>query len=395
MQPKPVAKRFYRRYNVRNIRVYLRLFDAMPPCSSEREFCRQLRLPQSSFARWKKNRHQYDSSTNRGSRATLLGRGKTESVAFADELLQSMEDVRNEESFLTTTSMATWLLTNKHEWTTMFGDEGSDESHKRLLEWCRRFAYRHGFSYRAPVRAKRLQSDLEETRQSFATSFWAEHSGVSLGDIINADETPVYYDMPPTKTLSKRGDSARVKEAQKHSERVSVLLSIRADGGKLPPLIIVKGTPGGTIDCDELPTYPPGAVYAVQEHAYMDHDVWAIYLREILKFEVQGPTVLVVDNLHAHVSDRAKTIMEVELNCSATLAQLPANSTSFVQPLDVGIMGPFKSMCRKEWLYEERVQTAAEKRLKLIQRVIKVWGMVSSSMIVRSFEKALPNVVEL
>ncbi|RQM29834.1 hypothetical protein B5M09_013720 [Aphanomyces astaci] len=204
----------------------------MLACSSEREFCRQLRLPQSSFARWKKNRHQYHSSTNRGSRATLLGRGKTESVAFADELLQSMDDVRNEESFLTTTSMATWLLTNKHEWTTMFGDEGSDESHKRLLEWCRRFAYRHSFSYRAPVRAKRLQSDLEETRQSFATSFWAEHSGVSLGDIINADETPVYYDMPPTKTLSERGNSARVKEAQKHSERVSVLLSIRADGEK-------------------------------------------------------------------------------------------------------------------------------------------------------------------
>ncbi|KAF0702045.1 hypothetical protein AaE_016159, partial [Aphanomyces astaci] len=211
----------------------------------------------------------------------------------------------------------------------------------------------------------------------------------------NTDETPVYYDMPPTKTLSERGNSARVKEAQKHSERVSVLLSIRADGEKLPPLIIVKGTPGGTIDYDELPTYPPGAVYVVQKHAYMDHDVWAIYLREILKFEVQGPTVLVVDNLHAHVSDRAKTIMEVELNCSATLAQLPANSTSFVQPLDVDTMGPFKSMCRKEWLYEERVQTAAEKRLKLIQRVIKVWGMVSSSMIVRSFEKALPNVVQL
>ncbi|ETV64557.1 hypothetical protein H257_18561 [Aphanomyces astaci] len=40
-----------------------------------------------------------------------------------------------------------------------------------------------------------------------------------------------------------------------------------------PTLIIVKGTPGGTIDYDELPTYPPGAVYAVQLHAYMDHDV--------------------------------------------------------------------------------------------------------------------------
>ncbi|RHY99290.1 hypothetical protein DYB37_011051 [Aphanomyces astaci] len=114
----------------------------------------------------------------------------------------------------------------------MFGDEGSDESHKRLLEWCRRFAYRHGFSYGAPFRAKRLQCDLQEARQSFATSFWAELSRVSLGDIINADETPVYYDVPPTKTLSKRGDSARVKEAQNHTERVSVLLSIRADGEK-------------------------------------------------------------------------------------------------------------------------------------------------------------------
>ncbi|KAG2840216.1 hypothetical protein PC111_g3593 [Phytophthora cactorum] len=43
-----------------------------------------------------------------------------------------------------------------------------------------------------------------------------------------------------------------------------------ADGKKLPILVILRGMPGGTVETDELPTYPSGHVYTVQDSGWMD-----------------------------------------------------------------------------------------------------------------------------
>ncbi|RHY98584.1 hypothetical protein DYB37_011431 [Aphanomyces astaci] len=69
----------------------------------------------------------------------------------------------------------------------------------------------------------------------------------------------------------------------------------------MPLLIIIKGTPGGEIDVDELPTYPPGPVYAMQKTAYMDQRVWSLYLREVLQPEVDCPSVVLADKFTCNV----------------------------------------------------------------------------------------------
>ncbi|KAJ0391959.1 hypothetical protein ATCC90586_011549 [Pythium insidiosum] len=43
------------------------------------------------------------------------------------------------------------------------------------------------------------------------------------------------------------------------------------DGVKLPILFILKGKPGGTIENEELPTYPMGHFYTVQANAWMNN----------------------------------------------------------------------------------------------------------------------------
>ncbi|KAG3048420.1 hypothetical protein PI125_g26715, partial [Phytophthora idaei] len=43
---------------------------------------------------------------------------------------------------------------------------------------------------------------------------------------------------------------------------------------KLPILVILRGMPGGTVETDELPTYPSGHVYTVQDSGWMDVTVW-------------------------------------------------------------------------------------------------------------------------
>jgi hypothetical protein len=65
-----------------------------------------------------------------------------------------------------------------------------------------------------------------------------------------------------------------------------------------------------------------------------------------------------------------------------------------VQPLDVGIMGPFKSKLRNLWLEDTHVYvTAAEKRMAVILRAIKAWESISISAVQSAFEKAMPKPV--
>ncbi|RHZ26497.1 hypothetical protein DYB37_011018 [Aphanomyces astaci] len=65
----------------------------------------------------------------------------------------------------------------------------------------------------------------------------------------------VYFDMPPRKTLAEVGKSSKVDKKNKHSERISVVLTVRTDCVKLPLLFIIKGQPGGLLEKNELPTY--------------------------------------------------------------------------------------------------------------------------------------------
>ncbi|KAH9131932.1 hypothetical protein AeRB84_021511, partial [Aphanomyces euteiches] len=164
---------------------------------------------------------------------------------------------------------------------------------------------------------------------------------------------------------------------------------------KLPILFIVHGKPGGKIEADEIPSYPDGHVYAVQEEAWMDERVWQVYLQYLLKNELvaETPSVILADNLACHVSHAS--VETICLDLCASLEALPPNSTSVCQPLDVGVMGPLKAKMRSLWLREAPVKTSAEKRGAMIKRTIKAWNSLTEDTIVKSFFKAIPQVYEL
>lgn len=95
-------------------------------------------------------------------------------------------------------------------------------------------------------------------------------------------------------------------------------------GHKLPIFFVMRGTERGAVR-DELASYPEGHFYTTQAHAWMDSRVWREYLRFVMP-EIEGPSVLVVDNLDCHVSDAAHEIVSGELK-RAHPAVAP-NSTS-------------------------------------------------------------------
>ncbi|OWY98251.1 hypothetical protein PHMEG_00031020, partial [Phytophthora megakarya] len=116
---------------------------------------------------------------------------------------------------------------------------------------------------------------------------------------------------------------------------------------------ILRAIPGGPVENEEMPTYPFGHMYTVQESGRINTTAWSLYIRKLFKFEVEAPSVLRLDNFVARVSTEGIDI--VSDTTSAIVCQLPAKSTAVCQPLDVGVMGPWKKNITVKWLSDTRV----------------------------------------
>ncbi|RHY33660.1 hypothetical protein DYB34_010336 [Aphanomyces astaci] len=124
----------------------------------------------------------------------------------------------------------------------------------------------------------------------------------------------------------------------------------------------MKGVPGR--ETNEFPTFPRGHHYAMQDNGCGN---------SICLMRLARPS----KNLkwfECHVSDESYKIMHEELG--SHLCALPPNATSVCQPLDVGVMAPFKRNLRNLWLYEEKLEgdvdegpyspTARQKRMAMV-----------------------------
>ncbi|KAG6950304.1 hypothetical protein JG688_00014223, partial [Phytophthora aleatoria] len=101
---------------------------------------------------------------------------------------------------------------------------------------------------------------------------------------------------------------------------------------------------------------------------------------------------LYVDNLKCHVTDASS---EDFASWGTELVSLPKSATTVLQPLDVGIMGPFKKRLRALALSYKlssiqsnqhlplRKVPAAEKREVVATRVVKTWESISEHCIHR------------
>ena len=91
--------------------------------------------------------------------------------------------------------------------------------------------------------SQRLPDDLEEKITSFQSFvIRARRSkNYSLVNIGNMDETPVWFDMPTSKTVDSVGAKTVLLKTTGHEKtRFTVVLACLADGTKLKPMVIFK-----------------------------------------------------------------------------------------------------------------------------------------------------------
>ncbi|KAF0683003.1 Aste57867_24913 [Aphanomyces stellatus] len=333
--------------------------------------------------------------------SNMIGSGRPRILPEPNSLLAFMDARRHQERALTCSHMVNFLKKHHQPWLQAYIARQPDgNGYDNLLRLLQRFCARHGYTYQQACNAKRTITDLESTRAEFAARFYSDHGDMPDDCVYNVDETGIQYDMPPRYIWSKIGGTPKLSTGEKHSYRMTAVLTIRRDGEKLPILFVIKGQPGGRIDKHEVPTFPEGHFYTMQSKAWMDGGVWQQYLWWVLAERVTKPSLLVLDNFDSHVSEEGvATASEIGYE----VCPLPANATSHCQPLDVSIMAPFKRHLRDLWIAEDTVEhddeddqdwmspAARVKRSTMIKRAIMAWEKITPEQVRASFLKAIPK----
>ncbi|ETV67369.1 hypothetical protein H257_16454 [Aphanomyces astaci] len=191
--------------------------------------------------------------------------------------------------------------------------------------------------------------------------------------------------MPPNCIWAVRGGSSTLSCGEKHSMRMTAVLTARADGIKLPIMFIIRGQPGGRIESSEIPTFPAGHFNADQG-------------------SVDGcPRVETLTTLsHTFRKSQSRSSMKIWDRTSVHYHQTRRQSASR-WTLDVGAMAPFKRHLRELWLFEEMIEgdeedpyslTAQQKRMAMVKRAIAAWNMVLADAVRGGFEKPLASTNE-
>ncbi|RHX96763.1 hypothetical protein DYB25_011210 [Aphanomyces astaci] len=114
-------------------------------------------------------------------------------TGFKNELLSFMKDVSREEHIFTSHHMINFMKVNHKEWL---------DGYKQV----------EPNAYKSILRLKYAKFELQ--------------------DIINVDETSVYYDVSSGNFWKEIGKSSKVDKTQKHSDRLTAVLTCRANDGK-------------------------------------------------------------------------------------------------------------------------------------------------------------------
>jgi len=107
-----------------------------------------------------------------------------------------------------------------------------------------KFLIKYGYSFRTKTH---IGQSMKESSLKDASLFWNEvynnrlKYGFNTYGVGNMDETPIFFNMYPNKTIAKKGNKTILIKTQSQEKcRISVILCITADGEKLPPFLILK-----------------------------------------------------------------------------------------------------------------------------------------------------------
>jgi hypothetical protein len=325
-------------YNVRQKNQIVREALSLP--NNIRATAKKYKVQPCQIRQWRKN---YDKITNKvltnpKALTTNAGR-KVENFELEVELNAWFEQMQLEDIPVKTNLLVAEAINLDTAGTFKQGDL------RKINRWVYCFLERWSLSIRRYTRiGQKLSGHLATVKQE-STRAIAERlkPGGSLENIVphfflNMDQTSMYFELKSKTVVAKKG-------ARTVAVRV---VTIAADGTKLPPFFIFKGQPGKKVE-EELRRQNVNG--CCQPNGWFDESVTAKYVTTILEPYVRGSNnaVLLVDHFKVHLM---KSFVDACNNIGIDVEYIPAGYTCVLQPIDVGFNAQLKQHVRKkhgEW----------------------------------------------
>lgn len=310
-------------------------------------FCRENNIQPSQLRRWTKNlipmKQALEACTNKRTRLVCSNGRRSKLWEMKDKLLHFVEAKQSVGHKLSIRQVA--IEAKRHDRSLCRMKRYS------LFAMVRRFCYSHGVVMRTPTH--RSQEDPREKVQVATAFLQSTIPRIHQGNrhpafIINMDQTPYNPKETANRTLAKRGSkTVNGKEIKTSVGRITGCLAVCADGTKLPPLLVYKAKPTGSV-VREVKTYCKGALYTVQENAWCDEAVMLFWVENVLRPYVKNAPegivpYLLLDKYTCHYQGSVARAIE-ELGVEWDI--LPGGCTGLIQPVDVGINRPWKNRLR-------------------------------------------------
>ena len=263
------------------------------------------------------------------------------------------------------------------------------ESFKASNGWLTRWKQRHNIKQRT---VSGESGDVSsETVESWLERVPSVIEGYEARNIWNTDETGCFWRALPDKGLGTAKQECKGGKKSKH--RITVTFFVNALGeSESPPVVIWKSEnprcfKGVKKSC--LPTW-----YYNQKKSWMTGEIMGDILGKLSRKLVrEGRSVLLfMDNAGCHPPEITEGYSNIKVMF------LPANTTSKLQPLDLGIIKTFKTYYRKLFIRYvltkiDTCSTATEvvKSITILQAirwVAEAWKSVDTITIKKCFRKA-------
>ena len=161
--------------------------------------------------------------------------------------------------------------------------------------------------------------------------------------IFNLDESGLSTVMKPCKVVCERGRPVASQVSRERGSHMTFVGIVNAAGQGFPPVFIVARK---KLNADFLRGTTAGCTFLVQPNGWMDHERFVETLQHLHKVSyssVENKILLIMDNAECHMSIHA---VEYAIQHGIVIVTLPPHTTAKLQPLDVSVFAPFKTVLR-------------------------------------------------
>ena len=206
---------------------------------------RKFKVQPSQIRQWRKNQAQIEALAKEKPKSQTLHKGNApEKPALEQAVLNWVLETRAND-----TCVATEDIICK---ATALDPRFKNGNVAKMHSWVYKFMHRCNLSVRSATRiGQKSASNMEAVKRDYSKTIMSYfYSYVNNPKyFVNMDETNVYFNCKPKRTVNLRGQKTiSIRIGSSSSLRVTVCVSIAMDGTKLPLFLIFKGTPHAQIE---------------------------------------------------------------------------------------------------------------------------------------------------